>query len=108
MPCLYFSHEQVLDFFSSLIHIAIEYFQEGNVGEYGDCHPAYTAPVSNSCGVVQNTFVRPPPLLDPLPVSSRTHTFADEPSKRQSIWMDEPGRQGNDGGAMEGYTGGTG
>ena len=52
----------------------------------------------------KKTYVLRPPLVDSFPAPQLIHVFVDEPSERQSIWMDDPGREGNDGGAMVGYT----
>jgi hypothetical protein len=48
----------VIFFFPNLIHIALKYFQEGNVGEYVDCHPAYIAPINNSCRVICKRYMK--------------------------------------------------
>src|SRR5258707_2627147 len=65
MPCLRFDIVTVI--FSDFIHIAIKYFQEGNVREHVDCHSAYIPPVSSSPRLLpkRHTYIGVPCRIPP-------------------------------------------
>src|SRR5712692_6288218 len=86
MPCLYsgLCFERVT-VFSDLIHIAIKYFQEGNVREHLDCHSAYIPPVSSSPRLLRkrHTYIGVPWRIPPQ--SHEMHMFPSMAPSNDSL-----------------------